>query len=328
MQKTSEVYERVYHYTTWDGLVGILQTKTLWATHYKFLNDYSEIVLFKDKLISLILPHVRQAYETLMKQSPRIEQEINRVGGLGQVTQHDTEVFVNAQYEATGDEIYILSFCGEHKDPRINSNGLLSQWRGYGAGGGFALVFNTHKLEEMMDIETKKYEYSAMHLCDLVYSDDEDKLKEELSQNLSIIAGDVKRLFNLNRATLSEKEKADALKSYYPFVHCISRYKHCGFKEENEVRMVALPTVLNREILKLASSDGVILKPEKERKFRKKDGELVPYIELFNSIDIELPIEKIIVGPHKEKETRAAALRVMLRNTKIEITRSDIPFVG
>jgi hypothetical protein len=275
---------------------------------------------------SLILPHVREAYEELIKQSPHIEQEINRVGGLGQVIQHDTEVFVDAQYGATGDEIYILSFCGQHKNPHINSNGLLSQWRGYGTGGGFALVFNTQELEEMMEIEAKKYEYSAMHLCDLVYSDDENKLKEELSEDLSIIAGDVKQLFN--RAKLSEKEKTDALKGYIPFVHCISRYKHYGFSEENEVRMVVLPTVLNQELLKLASTDGVTLKPEKERKFRNKNGQLVPYIELFNSIDIELPIERIIVGPHKEKEARAAALRVMLRNTKIEITCSDIPFVG
>jgi hypothetical protein len=328
MQKTSEVYERVYHYTTWNGLLGILQSSTLWATHYKFLNDYSEIVLFKDKLISWLLPHVRQAYEELMKQSPGVEQKINRVGGLGQAVQHDTEVFVNAQYEVTGDEIYILSFCGEHKDPRINSNGLLSQWRGYGAGGGFALVFNTHKLEEMMHIEAKKYEYSVMDLCDVIYSDDEDKLKKELSEDLSNIAADVKRLFNLHSATLSEKEKRDALKGYYPFVHCIGSYKHCGFKEENEVRMIVLPTVLNQEILKLASSEGITLKAEKERKFRNKNGEFIPYIELFNSIDVKPPIERIIVGPHKEKETRAAALRTMLRNTNIEITCSDIPFIG
>jgi len=202
----------------------------------------------------------------------------------------------------------------------------LSQWRGYGAGGGFALVFNTQELEQMMELEEKKYQYSAVHLCDIVYSDDENKLKEELSEDLSIIADDVKRLFK--SAKLSEKEKADALKGYLPFVRCISRYKHYGFSEENEVRLVILPTVLTQELLKLASTNGVTLKPEKERKFRNKNGQLVPYIELFDSIDTELPIERIIVGPHKEKEARATALRVMLRNTKIEITCSDIPFVG
>ena len=326
MQKTSEVYEKLYHYTTWDGLLGILQTKTLWATHYRFLNDYSEIVLFRDKLISLILPYVREAYEKLLEQSPHIEQKINQEGGLGQVIQHDTEVFVDAQYRATcRDDIYILSFCGQHKNPHVNSNGLLSQWRGYGAGGGFALVFNTQKLEEMMEIEAKRFEYSAGHLSDLIYSDDENKFKEELSEDISIIVDVLKKVYN--HAKLREKEKAD-LNGYISFVNCITRYKHYGFSEENEVRVVVLPTVLDQEFLKIASTDGVILKPEKERKFRSKNGHLVPYIELFNSPDIELPIEKIIVGPHKEKEARSAALRVMQRNTNIEITCSDIPFVG
>lgn len=78
MQKVSEVYEKLYHYTTWGGLLGILQTKTLCATHYKFLNDYSEIVLFKDKLISLIIPHVREACEKLIKASPHILQNKRR----------------------------------------------------------------------------------------------------------------------------------------------------------------------------------------------------------------------------------------------------------
>jgi hypothetical protein len=326
MQKTSEVYEKLYHYTTWAGLLGILNNKTLWATHYKFLSDYSEIILVRDKLISWILPHVREAYKTLIHQSPHIEREINQQGGLDQVIQHDTEVFVDAQYRAIGHDIYILSFCGQHENPRINSNGLLSQWRGYGAGGGLALVFNTQKMEEILEIERERFQYNTMHISDLVYSDDEDKLKAELSEDLSIIANDVKRVFDDTR--LSEKKKGTVLEGYQSFVNCISRYKHCGFSEENEVRVVVLPAVLDQEFLELASSEGLALKPEKERKFRNKNGEIVPYIELFNSIDIELPIEKIIVGPHKEKETRAAALRVMLRNTKIEITCSDIPFVG
>lgn len=328
MQNTSEVYEKLYHYTTWDGLIGILQPpQTLWATHYRCLNDYSEIVLFRDKLISLLLPYVHEEYEQLIKQSPQIEQSIKQEGGLGQVVQHDTEVVVDAQYRATGDEIYILSFCGQHKNPHVNNNGLLSQWRAYGTGGGFALVFSTKKLVEILDVEAKGFSYSAMHLSDLIYSGDEKKLKGKLSEDLSNIAKVVKTL--LDREKLSRKEVLQTLgKGYLPFVKCISRYKHCGFSEENESRIVALPTVMDQEYLKLANSDGVALKPEKERKFRKKNGQHIPYIELFNSIDIELPIEQIIVGPHKEKETRAAALRVMLRKTNIEITCSDIPYAG
>lgn len=324
MEKVSELYKNLYHYTSWEGLLGILNSRSLWATQYRFLNDYSEIILFRDRLITLMSPYVRQSYDHLLKDSPHVQQEIDQDGGLLQNVQHDTEVLVDAKYRATGDDIYILSFCGEHKNPLVNKNGLLSQWRGYGAGGGFALVLNTVKLEKILNLEVERHQYSAVLLADLVYSDDDDRLRKEMSEDLATLADDVARIFN-HKMPLSENTE---LKGFYPFVNCISRYKHYGFCEENEVRVVALPTVLDNEYLKLAQNDGAELKPEKERKFRKKEDGVIPYIELFDSPEIELPIEKIIVGPHKEKESRAAALRIMLQKTEIEISCSEIPFVG
>lgn len=326
MQKTSEVYKKLYHYTTWEGLQRIIENQTLWATNYKFLNDYSEIILFKDKLIFLIYPYVLDGFKKLIKHRPNVMQKINKEGGLHKAVQHDAKGLVDAQYEALGDEIYILSFCGQPERTSIANNGLLSQWRGYGTGGGAALVFDTKKLEKILAIEAQRFEYSAVIIEDIVYSDDEQKLQEELSDDLAILA-DIAKLF-FNHENLSQKIMIDAAKGYNPFVKCISRYKHYGFSEENEVRVVALPTVIDGEYLKLAKTNGVTLMPEKKIKFRRKNGKSIPYIELFNSDDIDLPIEKIIVGPHKEKETRAAALHTMLRKTKIEITCSDIPYVG
>ncbi len=51
------------------------------------------------------------------------------------------------------------------------------------------------------------------------------------------------------------------------------------------------------------------------------------YIELFNSTDIEPPIERIIVGLHKEKEARVKELHTKLGETNIEITCSEISYV-
>jgi hypothetical protein len=34
--------ELLYHYTDQRGLDGILSSASIWATHYKFLNDFSE----------------------------------------------------------------------------------------------------------------------------------------------------------------------------------------------------------------------------------------------------------------------------------------------
>jgi hypothetical protein len=268
---------------------------------------------------------VEERYRALIKQNKNIRKDINRNGGLCQAILHDAQVFVDSAYKATGEEIYIVSFCGEDKNSYINSNGLLSQWRGYGTGGGIALVFNTQKLEEILKKEGERYSYDEGHFADVSYSDDEEKFETEILPDVASITAFAEGCFN--NMILGKQEAPDDSKVFRAFIKSISLYKHCGFKEENEVRIVCLPTVQDEENLKPAKKEGSTLKPEKERKFRTKNGKLIPYIELFDSTDIVLPIEKIIVGPHKEKNTRASALRVMLRSTKIEITVSDIPYV-
>lgn len=324
MQKTSEVYKKLYHYSTWQGLKGILQTQSLWATNYKFLNDYSELVLFRDKLVSLIYPVVLEGYKQLIAHKPSLKGKIQEQGGLDHIVQHDAEVLIDSQYRALGNEIYILSFCGEPEKQSIADNGLLSQWRGYGAGGGAALIFDTEKLEEILAKEAMSYEYSAVLLADLIYSDDEQKLEEELSDNLKILA-DIAKLF-FNHENVSKGKEIDSSEGYIPFVSCISRYKHFGFSEENEVRVVALPTLIDDQIIKLAKADGTTIKPEKVRRFRSTKEQRVPYIELFDSANIKLPIEKIIIGPHKNKEARKEELLEILPKTNIEIVSSEIPY--
>jgi hypothetical protein len=322
--KVSEEYRKLYHYTTWEGLLGILQTQTLWATHGRFLNDYSELVLFRDKFIDSIVPIVEKAYRVSIEKNKSVQEVIDQEGGLVQVARNYAAAFVDAAYKATGEAIYIVSFCGEDKNDYVNRNGLLSQWRGYGIGGGIALVLDTKKLEEIMQKEAERYSYDAA-IADVIYSDDDEKFNMELSSSLTDFANFFKEC--INNARLKKKKAPDSKKAFPAFINCISRYKHHSFKEENEVRIVCALLYKNEEYLRLAKKEGFTLKPEKERKFRTKNGKLIPYIELFNSTDIVLPIERIIVGPHKEKDSRASALRVMLRNMNIEITVSDIPYV-
>lgn len=324
MQKTSDVYKRLYHYTTWEGLKNILQTQSLWATNYKFLNDYSELVLFRDKLVSWIYPVVLNGYKQLIAHKPSIKRKIQEKGGIERIVQHDAEVLIDSQYSVLGNQIYILSLCGEPEKKSIANNGLLSQWLGYGAGGGAALIFNTKKMEEILSVEASNFEYSAILFADLIHSDDEQKLKEELTYELEILADIAKRFFN--HENFLKRKEIDSSDGYLPFVSCISRYKHFGFSEEKEVRVVALPTVIDKEIIKMAEADGATLKPEKERKFRIFNGKHIPYIELFDSDDIKLPIEKIIIGPHKKKGERRAEILGILSKSDIEIVCSDIPY--
>jgi hypothetical protein len=227
-----------------------------------------------------------------------------------------------------GDGLYIVSFCAESKDEYVNAHGVLSQWRGYGQNGGFALVFETKALEEMLKKEFGADQYQLLELSDVVYSNDEDRFRSEFKTRLSDLSGFIGNM--IGRISVRELDPGvqNNAKAISAFVSCISRYKHQGFKEENEVRICAYPLVHDGECLSTPELHEDKLPREKERKFRKKNGERVPYIELFDSLDQDLPIEKIIVGPHQEKEARVSALKVMLRGTSIKVSASDIPFIG
>lgn len=327
MLKTSDAYPHLYHYTDWKGLTGILETQKLWASHYKFLNDSSEIILFRGQLIEFLKPYIEKKIVELERVDPEVKEIIAKEGGLSAIVQHETEVWVDSNYAAATEEIYIASFCGTHKEQYINENGLLSQWRSYGKGGGFAVVFNTKAVEEALNKEGDTFNYGFGHVSDVIYSNNKEQYEAELLPSLQAIAKYAEEFFNpvdLNQDSDFEIVKA----AYAGLLTCVTRYKHQGFKEENEVRLVARLAVLKEAALQYNRENNIVPKPEKERKYREISGEKIPYIELFGISDVPLPIERIIVGPHKEKVNRAQYLRVLLRNTDIEINVSDIPYLG
>lgn len=55
MSEIAKKHPYLYHYTTLEGLKGILETQTLWATHFEFLNDSSELSTFKDILSNALM---------------------------------------------------------------------------------------------------------------------------------------------------------------------------------------------------------------------------------------------------------------------------------
>lgn len=325
--KVSEEYKKLYHYTTWDGLVGILKNQSLWATHHRFLNDYSETLLLKDKLIELARPIVHQEFQKIIDGHPDRQQIMKNIdinGGFEALVDRDSNVWVNGMYESLPHAgLYITSFCRESNE-YINANGMLSQWRGYGQDGGFALVFDTLSLECMLVEEDERFNYHFWQLADVVYSDDEERFKCEFT-SLEHLREFTRAMIKSIPTRVLDSNTQNDTKPLAAFLSCISRYKHRGFKEEHEVRICAYPAV-HDEIFHRPDKDQP--KPEKERKLRKKNGEYVPYIELFDSLDQDLPIEQIIVGPHQNKEARVSALKVMLQGTNIEVNASDIPFIG
>jgi hypothetical protein len=70
--------------------------------------------------------------------------------------------------ETTAQGHYVLSFCTTD-DPWMSKNGLLSQWRGYGQTGGYAIVFDARGLDELFTIEPKSYYEEELRLGDVEY---------------------------------------------------------------------------------------------------------------------------------------------------------------
>jgi hypothetical protein len=112
MPYTWEEHKKLYHYTNWDGVLGILTTKSLWATHYRFLNDSSEFTLFRDRLISLLKPAVQEECTKQGRRDP------------SSFATDFVRILVNDYYRVTGAEAVLpWSWMPE-------SCGTCSQWRG------------------------------------------------------------------------------------------------------------------------------------------------------------------------------------------------------
>jgi len=337
-----EVHPELFHYTNAKGLIGIIESQSIWATDYRYLNDSTEIKFFlNDYLPDFIQPIVEEYLNELIAQDQSTQLHIDRQGGRKKIidsfieeTQKVNEKILLNDALA---EPYISSFCttsGLEKGVRdqVAQHGLLSQWRGYGNEVGYAIVFDKKQFCELLKEVREKMENSMYpFFADVVYSSPghDPKFIEEFKEDLIVIK---KFFFNHLRNIEDDKNLSEI---FYSLIRCACLYKHWGFKEENEVRIVVLPHTKNRDYTEMAVAEG-ITDNAIPRKFFSKTSAFVPYIDLFEgvtSLKKPLPIKRIIVGPTsstQEKYRRINAVKMLIEqhNIKADVTPSDIPFVG
>ena len=106
--------ERLYHYTTADGLLGILESRTVWATHINYLNDKHELH-HAEKVLSLELR------ERAERSDVNVEERQALLAAAESLEKHRSDR-----------EAYVFS---------LTENGdQLSQWRAYGSSAtGYSL---------------------------------------------------------------------------------------------------------------------------------------------------------------------------------------------
>jgi hypothetical protein len=109
----------IYHYTTLDALLSIVQHSALWATHIRYMNDTSEQNVLWDRL--------RKAAESRLENEHGPNRE-----WLSEVLQ--------ATEDPEQTEVFAVCFS---KD----GGNRLSQWRGYSQGRGVSIGFNIGSLQ-------------------------------------------------------------------------------------------------------------------------------------------------------------------------------------
>src|SRR5689334_21879414 len=141
----------IFHYTDSAGLLGILSSESLFATDYRYLNDFSEGNHLRELIMPIFEAEVRELTLKL------IEKDILMDRALDHIIQAD--FMYNAILRATNtvSPVFDCSFCKHVEGSYEATNGLLSQWRGYSGMGGFAIEFDEERVDDLLIAEGKEY---------------------------------------------------------------------------------------------------------------------------------------------------------------------------
>jgi len=207
------------HYTTLEGLKGIIASRGLWASNAAFLNDKAELshALRAAKAAITRLSSVK----TMKQWSPMLKKVIS-------------------EFEDSGiPDTYVACFCSDHDN--------LSQWRGYGGSiHGVSLTFNRKKLTERLkssEAELLKVRYTKLSTV--------DKLSTALSDEITRIA-DLDELVQQLTDEARHKELRSRVSALLP------RFKHLGFQDEREYRYVVQRVLPSEEIRFRVSNNKIV----------------------------------------------------------------------
>jgi hypothetical protein len=315
-----QINRSLFHYTTADGIIGILQDQSLYATHAGFLNDSTECRSILAVLLPRLEAELREVVPRLVNLKLLQSSILTEYGD--EIYKQEAETMLRAMTEATNSTApyFITSFCIHEPNTLAHKHGLLSQWRGY-ARGGFAIEFDELALDDLNKQENKRYRYQGLITEKVIYRDHEYEVGTE---KFAGFAGALlKNLFPKIADKLTDVLGAKVTNDFSrPFLSTAPFLKNESFQEENEYRIVAL---CNRPSVK-DKSDQRDAKPIKFRS--TSSGQIIPFISLYQELKIKLPIKSIVVGPHLHRSAQRAALEILLEKCGIDvpIRFSEIPF--
>ena len=305
--------DTLFHYTTASGLMGILKDNSIWSTAHYCTNDESELAEAK----GILTPHFRnKTYELRKENDRRVDFfKRNNVDAMDHANKFEQTIFSDTLSFLN---VYLTSFCKPiGKEDFLH--GLLSQWRGYGNDGGYALQFNRKRLENSIanfNNESKIFydlqdvHYSKKNPLKVKVDSHADKFVQAYMDFLDL-------LINVDFKTKTMKRPianltGGPLESFLDYIICT---KNEHFREEKECRMC---------LLDIASSESSPIFID----HFNRNGLIVPYTKTPVEFNILECVDWIIVGPSPRIESRFNSIRQLVRNLglNIQVRASHIPF--
>lgn len=247
------------HYTDLAGFQGIVEKGEFWLSNAAFLNDPQEL----EHGIEQTRRVIRRLLAQEADEDPTAKARRNLIKDMAA----DLEQFRRP-------DAYIACFC-ERDD-------LLSQWRGYASRQGVSVSFRTAGLRKSfrdLDVELQQVAYGI--------NETKRHLRQALKDELPDVVDDLNYMIGSDQDDKIRKKFQDLVATLVP------RFKHYGFREEREWRLI-------------------VRNPSTNKLFFRPRGQLMlPFLKL-KSTKPQLPISRVTIGPGVNDEAVLKSLKFFL----------------
>lgn len=296
----------VYHYTDISGFLGMFESKSLWLSNIRFMNDREEFYNGKKLCEQIINEELKNSKGDMKIFLDELNKRLNEGYFLNNISNHN---------------IFSASFC-ENGD-------LLSLWRGYGRNGGISfgidiskMLFLIHEEEFNYDLEQIKsnkekqfYNFEYISYEPVIYL---NEVKQKIISDILNLGIDYIKLNKSNINAISNAVDGISNSLFYLF----PRLKNESFMDEKECRIIYYCSVSKHNKNKIY--------------YREKNNLILPYVKckIIDSTYTKeefFPITDIVVGPNYKQEDMADSIKYFLQHNGYEylvdkVRLSKVPY--
>jgi hypothetical protein len=309
-------HSELFHYTRAAGFESIIRSNTLWATLFRDLKDQQEIKVLKPQLTTTILELFDKA---VARRGRSVRRRFEHFGGA----RFQANKFVASIYKSTFErsdprfavDAFTTSFTTHAADSQFErENGLPSQWTEY-APDGFCIVLDTAEMCRLLGLEFDKRDFTHLNLEPVRYAFEAVPLRVHFPDLEPALISSIEQFLD----HVHNPEMA-----MIQFLQSATLLKETKYKEEREVRIVAIPGAPGYQAQAAREYPHFVAKPLPKIE-PHPNGSGSRHLTIFDDLGIELPIKRVIVGPSAHQASNAALARDLVDADRVTLSQLPLP---